>query len=336
MNAIFSNIVLTAALMLTGCGSSETRKTEAEIQSASAATPQLRAKFRADSAYENVRRQVEMGPRVPGSEAHRRCAEFLANELARHGCDTVIVQNAIVSAFNGDELPISNIMGRFNVGNNRRILLVAHYDSRPWADNEDKEADRHMPVDGANDGASGVGVLLEIARVLGAERPDVGVDLLLVDAEDYGDSSGFSNQEDTWCLGTQYWVQHMPYGADNRPIFGMVLDMVGGTNARFHREYYSNQAAPSVVSKVWGIAAREGFSKIFIDEVGGSIIDDHVFINRAGIPCIDIIECNNALTHSFPPTWHTRSDNMSSIDQRSLQAVGKVVMAVIDSESSPR
>ena len=184
MNAIFSNIVLTAALMLTGCSSSETRKTEAEIQSAAAATPQLRTKFRADSAYENVRRQVEMGPRVPGSEAHRRCAEFLANELARHGCDTVIVQNAIVCAFNGDELPISNIMGRFNVGNNRRILLVAHYDSRPWADNEDKEADRHMPVDGANDGASGVGVLLEIARVLGAERPDVGVDLLLVDAED--------------------------------------------------------------------------------------------------------------------------------------------------------
>lgn len=290
--------------------------------------------FNPDSAYSYIKKQVEFGPRTPGSEAHRQCAEYIVNELSRHGVDTILVQNAIISAFNGDELPITNIMGRINPDARRRVLLAAHYDTRPWADNEDLDERKNTPIPGANDGGSGVGVILELARVLCQNRPEIGVDMLLVDAEDYGNSAGFGNNDDTWCLGTQYWTAHSPYTPETKPVYGIVLDMVGGTNARFHREYYSNKAARNVVDKVWGTAARSGFSNFFPNEVGGALIDDHIFIDRSGIPCIDIVECNNIITRSFPPTWHTLRDDMSSIDTAPLRAAGRTVQAVIMEEKA--
>lgn len=328
---IFPTVV---AMLLSGCSGnvSSSAGNGSEVKASMPDTAISRVDFNADSAYTYIKRQVEFGSRVPGTSGHRQCAQYIIDELSRHGVDSIITQNAIVSAFNGDQLPITNIMGRINPNVRKRVLLVAHYDTRPWADNEsDKEA-RNTPIPGANDGGSGVGALLEIARVFKAQRPQIGVDFLFVDAEDYGNSSGFGGDEETWCLGTQYWVNNMPYTASTQPMYGIVLDMVAGINARFHREYNSNKSARAVVDKVWGQAARSGFSSFFPNEVGGSLIDDHIFIDRAGIPCIDIVECNNVMTRSFPPTWHTHNDNMNSIDTAPLRAVGQTVVNVVMSE----
>ncbi len=289
-------------------------------------------RFNADTAYAYVRDQVAFGPRIPGTDSHRRCAEWIVGTLADHGVDTIITQNALLSAFNGDQLPSTNIMAMINPEATSRVLLAGHYDTRPWADNSQRKEDHGTPVLGANDGGSGVAVLLEIARALKDKRPEIGVDLLFVDAEDYGTNEGWGLNEETWCLGTQYWAENNPYTDANRPRYGIVLDMVGGTGARFHREYFSNANAHGVVDKVWGQAARDGLSHIFINEVGGSLVDDHIFINRAGIPCIDIVECNNPHTGSFPPTWHTTHDDMAAIDATSLRAVGQTVLNVIVNE----
>lgn len=285
--------------------------------------------FNADSAYNYVKSQVDFGPRVPGTDGHFKCAQYLVSELHRHGADTVIEQKTIVTAHNGNKLPINNIFAQYNPEANRRILLLAHWDTRPWADAEKDKSLHNTPIAGANDGASGVGVLLEIARNLNTQRPNIGVDILFTDAEDYGLSDGTIESESTWCLGTQYWTKNMPYKIGCYPEYGILLDIVGGINARFHHEYYSIRYAPSIVEKVWSIAEMCGYGKIFINSTGGAITDDHVYINRAGIPCIDIIENNNVVTGSFPPTWHTLADNINNIDRNSLKAVGETVLQTI-------
>lgn len=281
----------------------------------------------------HIARQVGFGPRVPGTTAHDECASYITRTLQRAGADTIITQESVVKAYTGDNLPITNIMARFNPQAKRKILLVAHYDTRPWADNEEDVARHKTPIDGANDGASGVGVLMEIARLIGHEDPKVGVDILLVDAEDYGKTEGWGSSEDTWCLGTQYWVENMPYeSAEDRPVYGILLDMVGGQGARFHREYLSNRNASDVVDRVWSEASISPYAETFVNEIGGGITDDHLFINRAGIPCIDIIECNNPKTGSFNPHWHRLSDTLMNIDRSTLKAVGQVVTNVIYKE----
>ena len=208
---------ITAVLMLilsTGCKG--TPKTDGR-ERASAEKPGVRlGAFSADSAYNYIAGQVSFGPRVPGSDGHRACRDYIVETLRRHGADSIIVQQATVEAYNGDRLPISNIIAGFNLQSAKRILLAAHWDTRPWADMETSETLRQRPIEGANDGGSGVGVLLEIARNFAAKRPSVGVDLFFIDAEDYGNSDGFGMNADTWCLGSQYWAQNMvPYKADN-------------------------------------------------------------------------------------------------------------------------
>ncbi len=285
--------------------------------------------FNADSAYRNVKTQVDFGPRVPGMEGHDKCAKYLVSELKRYGVDTVIEQKTTVTAFNGDKLPINNIMGQINKGAVTRVLLLAHWDTRPWADAEKDKSKHTTPILGANDGGSGVGVLLEIARCLQERKPMIGVDILFVDAEDYGNSG---DNEDTWCLGTQYWIKNLPYSPSRKPQYGILLDMVGGKDAKFHREYVSQYVAPSIVDKVWTAAVASGYGDVFVNELGGSIVDDHVYVNQGGIPCIDIIETLNPQTMSFNPTWHTLDDNMSNIDRQSLKAVGQTVLNVIYNE----
>lgn len=288
--------------------------------------------FNADSAYRYVERQTEFGPRVPGSASHGACAVFLETELARHGADTVLIQRGSMRGWDGRQIPVRNIMGRFNAEAPKRVLLAAHYDTRPWADEEEDSQKHDQPIDGANDGASGVGVLLEIARLIGKEKPEIGVDILFVDAEDMGKSGGGA-EELSWCLGTQMWAADLPYGSvAERPVYGIVLDMVGGRDAKFYREYVSERMARGVNDRVWGTASRSAYSQRFVNEVRGSLIDDHLFINRAGIPCIDIVECGNDVTGSFPETWHTLNDNMSNIDRSTLKAVGQVVADVVYGE----
>ena len=282
----------------------------------------------ADSLYSHVVKQVELGPRTPGSTAHGRCVELITGYMNECGVDTTMVQTAPVTTFKGEKFTAKNIFAQINRAADNRVLLLAHYDTRPWADSDPDEAMHGTPIDGANDGASGVAVLMEVARVLAPQLPDsIGVDLLFVDMEDSGESGGDS--EETWCLGTQEWIRQMPYNSDNRPRFGILLDMVGGTDALFHCEYFSQRHASPVVDKVWNIARRSGFGDRFVNKNGGAVVDDHLFINRAGIPCIDIIESINEHTGSFNPTWHTMADNIANIDRRSLQAAAQTVVNTI-------
>lgn len=288
--------------------------------------------FDGDSAYVNVKRVVDFGPRVTGTPSHAACGEYIVACLEALGADTVIVQKGVVSAYNGDRLPYKNILARYNADAPKRVLLLTHWDTRPWADEETKPADRSKPVLGANDGGSGVGVLLEVARHLQNHKPRVGVDLLFVDAEDYGQSDGWGANEDTWCLGTQEWIKTNPYKDSVVPAYGILLDMVGARGAVFYREFTSQQLAKSVVDKVWSRALSSGYGDRFVNQVGTAITDDHTFVNCAGIPCIDIIECMNPTTKSFHPSWHTLSDDMDIIDSATLKAVGQVVLNVIYTE----
>ena len=216
-----------------------------------------------------------------------------------------------------------NLVGIINPQAERRILLVAHWDCRPWADSDPDPAKVNEPVMGANDGASGTAVLLELARVLHAQKPEVGVDLLLTDVEDWG----AEDNEDSWALGTQYWVENKHKEA-YKPLFGILLDMVGAKGATFHREAFSDMYASNVVDEVWRVAAEQGFLQFFIDSMGGGATDDHVCINKGGIPCIDIIDMRTSTT-GFYPGWHTTHDTVDQIDRATLQAVGQTIAALI-------
>lgn len=328
MAGIFTAIMSCA--MLCACGN--TSKT---AESPIVKDPEIvLGAFSPDSAYRYVAEQVAFGPRVPGTKQHDNCGAYLVDRLKEFGADTVITQNAEVTAFNGDVLPITNIFAQFNTKASNRILLVAHWDTRPWANMEANEEDRVKPVLGANDGGSGVGVILEIARNLGIKAPECGVDILFADAEDYGSSKGFTNSDESWCLGSQYWVKNMPYNTVNRPAYGILLDMVGGRGAKFHREHFSHTNAKTPTIKIWSEAKNLGLDEFFINDVGGAVVDDHTFITEAGIPTTDVIEHLSDVTGNFPATWHTLDDTMRHISRRTLGAVGKTVLNVIYKESA--
>lgn len=281
--------------------------------------------FSADSAWNNVARQVDFGPRIARSAAHDNCAKWLADELRRHKADTVIIQQTELDGFG----PATNIMGRFSSEKPERILLLAHWDSRPTADEDPEPANRLRPIDGANDGASGVGVLLELARLIGQTAPEIGVDILFVDAEDAGNEG----DEDSWARGTQYFAENMPYGvSEPMPRYAVLLDMVGGRGAKFPREVFSDMNARPIVDKIWNLAKENGMASTFPDRVGGAVNDDHLPLLRAGIPAVDIIETNNPATGSFNPTWHTLQDNLDNIDRETLGEVGRLMTILIYSE----
>ena len=328
MTIYIKKIFLIAAMAMAVSCASQGGKTAAGVSASSSAStsadnPEMQVKFNPDSAFGQVEAQCNFGPRVPGTEAHKACARYLEDYLRAHS-DEVIVQRAPVTTFDGTRLEAVNLIGIINPQAERRILLVAHWDCRPWADSDPDPAKVNEPVMGANDGASGTAVILELARLLHAQKPEVGVDLLLTDVEDWG----AEDNEDSWALGTQYWVANKhkePY----KPLFGILLDMVGAKGATFHREAYSEMYAPSVVDEVWRIAAEQGFSQFFIDRsTGGGATDDHVCINKGGIPCIDIIDMRSS-TSGFYPGWHTTHDTVDQIDRATLQAVGQTLATLI-------
>lgn len=323
--------LLVLAAVVCSCGSSAKNSDDQEKKGAKAV---LLGSFDKDSAYQYINDQVAFGPRVPGTDQHKACGQYLVDKLRQFGADTIIEQETVVEAFNGDKLPIKNIFASYNPQAKNRILLVAHWDTRPWANMESSEEHRVQPVPGANDGASGVGVILEIARNLNLKAPDCGVDILFTDAEDYGNNSGFTNNDDSWCLGTQYWVKHMPYAPHKLPAYGILLDMVGGGGARFHRELLSNKDARQATVKVWGEANNLGYDDIFVNKLGGAVVDDHMFLIEAGIPTTDIIEHVSDETGSFPAAWHTLDDDMRNISRKTLEVVGNTVLNVIYKEKS--
>ncbi len=285
--------------------------------------------FSADSAYNYIEKQVSFGPRVPNTEAHREAGNWLAATLGGFA-DTLYLQETRVRAYDGTVLNITNIIGVFQPDKRRRILLCAHWDSRPYADYDPDPASHYTPIDGANDGASGVGVLLEIARLLHAQAPDIGIDIIFFDAEDYG-RHRFSDRpdEDSWALGAQHWARN-PHRPDYFARFGILLDMVGASDAIFKREGYSMLYAPNIVRKVWETAQRIGYGHMFVNRDGGFITDDHYYVNMIrNIPTINIIHQDDSTPHGFFPQWHTLADNMSVIDKYTLRAVGETVVAVI-------
>jgi len=291
--------------------------------------------FNQDSAYYFVARQVDFGPRVPNSPAHRQAAQWLASTLQRFA-DTVIVQNVRVRAFDNTILNLQNIVASFSPEKRARMLICAHWDTRPFADWDPDPANHYKPIPGANDGASGVGVLLEIARLLSENEPRIGVDIVLFDGEDYGKHESLPRTNDdyeTWALGSQHWARN-PHVKNYNARFGILLDMVGAKDAKFKFERYSLDYAPSLKRKVWATAKRLGFDNFFIAKEGNYVIDDHVFVNNiANIPTINIIhqEMNNS-THGFFRYWHTMKDDMEQIDPNTLGAVGQTVLTVIFEE----
>lgn len=289
--------------------------------------------FNGDSAYSFVSRQVAFGPRVPGTAEHRACGDWLVEKLEGYG-GTVVEQHAEVTLYNGQKVPMRNIIASWQPEKKGRVLLFAHWDTRPMAD-QDQERPNEA-IDGANDGGSGVGVLLEIARQLSAQPAQVGVDIFFTDVEDWGEPHGSmgirQDSYKTWCLGTQYWVKN-PHVPNYKARFGILLDMVGGQDARFAKEGWSMRYAAGIVNKVWKAAAAAGHGDRFLSEVRAHVgVDDHVFVNQGlNIPSIDIIAYDQD-SQAFPATWHTHADNMDNIDQESLQAVGATVMQVVWTE----
>lgn len=285
--------------------------------------PTYKLLFDADSAYEFIHKQVSFGPRVPGSMPHSITASYLKDRLADF-CDTSFYQEAMVQNYKGENIAIKNIIGSFDVEKKDRILLCAHWDTRPQADEDQKRP--NDPADGANDGASGVGVLLEIARQLSAQRPELGVDIIFFDAEDMGERFGGT---ESWCLGSQHWAEN-PHKKGYNARYGILLDMVGAADAVFTYEGNSMYFADYVVKKVWRNGIGLGYGKYFIPYPGGSVTDDHFFINKiAGIPTIDIIHYDTNLPRGFGEYWHTHDDNMDIIDKNTLNAVGRTVLKTV-------
>ncbi|MDH4057142.1 MAG: M28 family peptidase [Cyclobacteriaceae bacterium] len=296
--------------------------------------------FNADSAYFFIQKQVDFKPRIPNSEAHKKAGDFFIEQFKAFGAE-VTVQEFEATSYDNTKLFLRNIIASFNPQVKKRILLAAHWDTRPFAD-KDLENPK-VNFDGANDGASGVGVLLEVARVISHNTPpEVGVDIILFDGEDWGfdtstakklynNNSDFKlpkNLDSWWCLGSQHWSKnkHVPnYSA----YYGILLDMVGGKNAVFVREGTSMEYAPGIVDKVWKAAGQLGHGHIFINKREGAITDDHVFVNEiAKIPMINIVHYDPAEGY-FGDFHHSRKDNMDLISKETLNAVGNTLLQVI-------
>lgn len=293
--------------------------------------------FVADSAFHHVERQCAFGPRMLGTGEADLCAGWIKGKFADAGC-SVNEHKTQVTVWDGTTLPCRNIIASTNMEAPVRILLCAHWDSRPWADNDPDSANHRTPILGANDGASGVAVMLEIARAI-RNQPlkNVGVDFVCFDAEDMGtpewaEDSVDDEGESTWCLGSKAWCEEMAK-TGYRPRFGILLDMVGGRGAVFAREQVSMHFASDVVSKVWTTAESLGYGQFFSGRTGGTVMDDHVNVNAImHIPCIDIVPHYVNGPSSFGPTWHTVNDNPENIDPNVLKAVGQTVLQVLYNE----
>jgi glutaminyl-peptide cyclotransferase len=302
---------------------------EQTTQTTATETPSLKPSpvFNADTAYQSIVKQLSFGPRVPGTPAQQQCADWMEQQLKLY-CDSVYVQKVTVTQpVTNKTFPCINLIGAINPSAASRVLLLCHWDSRGFADEDPDPKNHTKAIDAADDGASGVAVLIEIARAIKAQKLDIGVDILLSDVEDYGKSEWEKpNAPSSFCLGTRYWAQN-PHIYGYRANFGICLDMVGAKNATFALEANSRLLAGDFQKKVWTIASQLGHSSFFVFTDGISTTDDHMEINQyARIPCIDII---NATQTGFGAHWHTMNDNINIIDKSTLKAVGETVLGVL-------
>jgi len=293
-----------------------------------------RTSFSGDSALAFAQTQVAFGPRVPGTESHRRAGDWIVAQM-RARADSVDVQTWTHKTQSGESLPMRNILARFRPELTTRVLYITHWDTRPTADSDRNLGARQRSFDGANDGASGVGLFVALAAALRKTPPIIGVDLLFVDGEDWG---AFEDWNDTTknkdvLIGSQYFARTMPAGY--RPVFGVVFDMIGDKALQIYQEGNSVNAAPEVVSRVWAAAKELGYEKAFLPEAGGPITDDHMPFLRKGLHVIDVIDidyCSDGGTNCSPDArnlHHTTGDTMAQISARSLQIVGDVALTLV-------
>ena len=296
--------------------------------------------FNADSAYAFCAAQCDFGPRVMNSDAHEKCGAWIQQKFQQYGYQ-VEMQKADLKGYNGTILKSTNIIAKAPSQKERAggaIFICAHWDSRPWADNDPDSTNWRKPVMAANDGASGVAVMLELARLIQQhDSLNIAVDFICFDAEDWGipqwDETG--NGADSWALGSQYWAKTLTANPSTQNYsYAILLDMVGGQGAKFYQESYSLQKASAIVEKVWRAANVAGYGSFFPMKEGVGVTDDHLPVNDvANIPCIDIInyypDCPQG---SFGPTWHSIYDDMQHIDKNTLQAVGQTLVQLIYNE----
>ena len=271
--------------------------------------------FKGTTAFSYVEKQMSFGPRIPNTPGHDKMGDWLLAEL-RARADTVTVQDFPWTTKKGAKLRLRNFFARFRPQATDRILFLAHWDTRPFADKSQNLGQQRMPVPGANDGASGVAVLLGVADALKAKPATVGVDLLFVDGEDYG---SFEDSTET-LIGARYFAKHQPPGYTT--LYAVLLDMVGDKDLQFYQEGYSMASAPEVVQRVWQTADRLGYSKVFIARAGQTLIDDHVPLQQAGIRAIDVIDFDF-------PYHHTTEDTIDKVSAESLQIVGDVAVSLV-------
>lgn len=321
-------MVLTLLLTFASCGNDQSATVAPVPEEPRKAVPI--PKFSADSAYQYIARQLDFGPRVMNTPGHDEAGKWLAQKLKETGAE-VTEQEFTATAYTGETLEGTNIIARFEPELQDRILLCAHWDTRHIADSKINQGNKKEPVLGADDGGSGVGVLLEIARHLGQSAPGIGVDIVLLDAEDYGDPRG--DDPTSWGIGAQYYSNNLPAGF--KPRYGILLDMVGAKDARFTVEEISEYFAPEVRKKVWRLAKQMGYSSYFVEENTRAVTDDHFFINRiAKIPTIDIINRPADSETGFVEHWHTDHDDLNAIDKKTLGVVGQLVLAAVYREAA--
>lgn len=313
--------------IFSSCGSAKSGKSENTANDISSVPV-----FSADSAYSYIERQFLFGPRVPATSAHDSCLNWMVETLRGFNADSVMIQRGEVKIYDASTKPLANVIASYNLQANSRILLCAHWDSRPFADQDVNPEIRKMPIPGVDDGASGVGVLMEVARNLGMQTPNVGVDIIFFDLEDWGApewENRSASEENGWCLGSQYWAKNkheMGYTAQ----FGILLDMVGGSDTKFYREYFSDMGARWVNDKVWNMAHDLNMDDRFVSRAGGAITDDHMAVMKfGGIPCIDIVAYNPNGNSGFPAYWHTHKDDMSNISRNTLHDIGTLLLHII-------
>ena len=274
-----------------------------------------RREFAGEQAFAYLRQQVEFGPRIPNTPPHEQTADWILGRL-RTTADTVEVTSFQHVTRRGVTLRLRNLMARFRPGATERVLYLAHWDTRPHADQSANLGAQRLPVPGANDGASGVAVLLGVADALKAKAPAVGVDLLFVDGEDYGD---FADSNDV-LIGSRYFAAHLPPGY--APLYAVLFDMVGDKDLQIYYEGNSQATAPEVVDRVWRTARELGYGSTFLPGVKHTLIDDHVSLQRANIHAIDVVDFDY-------PYWHTTDDTLDKVSAASLQIVGDVAVALV-------
>ncbi|MEO5590329.1 MAG: M28 family peptidase [Gemmatimonadaceae bacterium] len=273
--------------------------------------------FDGEKAMEYASAQLAFGPRIPGTAAATKAGDWIVSEMEKRA-DTVMVQTWTHQTEDGKQLPMRNILARFNPHATQRILYVTHWDTRPRSDGAESPADRLLPVPGANDGASGVAMFMALGDALKKNPVTAGVDLLFVDGEDYGQ---FDEKLADVLIGAAFFVKNPPEPG-YRPIFGVLWDMIGDRDLRFLREGYSLEQAPEVVERVWSKAAELGYASVFVQTDTGGITDDHVPFLKAGYRMIDVIDLEY-------PDHHRPTDTIDKISAKSLSIVGAVAEALL-------